>query len=102
VSSGELLLVIVLVLAGVELIFFVVAGTGLYFGFVLETVWITAGCLSDCWAVLTQSQGPSCSSRCPTSEEGGGAEGAGGTHSRDSWPQLTEGVFCAVCRRAQQ
>ena len=38
----------VLVLAGIELIFFIVASMGLCFGFVLETVLITQGCFSYC------------------------------------------------------
>ena len=38
----------VLVLAGIELIFFTVAGMGLWFGFVLETVLITQECLGYC------------------------------------------------------
>jgi len=59
---------IVLVLAGIELIFFIVASMGLCFGFVLKTVLITEGCVSSCWAVLTQSQAPFGSSPCPTSE----------------------------------
>ena len=58
----------VLVLAGVELIFLIVASMGLSFGFVLETVLITQGCFSYCWAVLTQSQGLFCSSYRPASE----------------------------------
>ena len=36
------------VLAGVELIFFIVAGMGLCIGFVLETVLIIQGCFSYC------------------------------------------------------
>ena len=36
----------VLVLAGIELIFFTVASMGLYFGFVLEKRLITQGCFS--------------------------------------------------------
>ena len=38
----------VLVLAGIELIFFRVAGVGLRFGFVLETVLVIQGCFSYC------------------------------------------------------
>lgn len=38
----------VLVLAGMEFIFFTVASMGLWFGFVLETVMITQGCLRYC------------------------------------------------------
>ena len=41
-------LLAVLVLAGIELIFFIVASMGLCFGFVLETVLITQGCFSYC------------------------------------------------------
>ena len=39
---------IVLVLARMELIFFVVASMGLCFGFVLKTVLITQGCFGYC------------------------------------------------------
>ena len=52
--------VVVLVLAGIELIFFVVACMGLCFGFVLQTVLMIQGCFSYCWAVLTQHQGLFC------------------------------------------
>ena len=38
----------VLVLAGVQLIFFIVAGMGLCFGFVLKTVLVTQGRFSYC------------------------------------------------------
>ena len=38
----------VLVLAGIELIFFIVASMGLCFGFVLKTVSITQGCFRYC------------------------------------------------------
>ena len=38
----------VLVLAGIELIFFIAASMGLCFGFVLKTVLITQGCFSYC------------------------------------------------------
>ena len=47
----------VLVLAGIELIFFRVARMGLCFGFVLKTVLITQGCFHYHWAVLTPNQG---------------------------------------------
>ena len=45
IAGGE---VLVLVLAGIELVFFVVAGMGLCFGFVLKTVLITQGCFRYC------------------------------------------------------
>ena len=38
----------VLVLAGIELIFFIVASMGLCFGFVLKTVLIIQGCFRYC------------------------------------------------------
>ena len=60
---------IYVVLAGIELIFFIVASMGLCFGFVQRTVLITQGCFRYCWAVLTQSQGLFCSS--PTPSAGG-------------------------------
>jgi len=78
----------VLVLAGIELIFFPVASTGLCFRFVLETALIIQGCFCYCWAELAQSQGPSCSSPHPTSEQAGSAQEAGRWHGGDSWPQL--------------
>ena len=73
-----------LVLAGIELIFFIVAGMGLRFGFVLKTVLITQGCFHYCRAVLTQSQGLFCVSPHPTSEEAGGAQEVGRGHSWDN------------------
>ena len=39
---------VVLVLAGIELIFFIVAGMGVCSRFVLETVLIIQGCFSYC------------------------------------------------------
>ena len=86
----------VLVLAGIELIFFTVASMGLHFGFALETVLIIQRCFPYCWAVLTQSQGLSCFSHHPASEEAGGAQEVGKGHSRDSWPQLTKGIFHTI------
>ena len=74
----------VLVLAGIELIFFIVASTGLCFGFVLKTVLIIQGCFHYCRAVLTQSQGLFCFSPHPTSEKAGGAQEVGRGHSWDS------------------
>ena len=91
----------VLVLAGTELIFFIVANMGLCFGFVLKTVLIIQECFSYCWAVLTQSQGLCCFSHHPTSEEAGGAQEAGRGHSWDSWPQLTKGIFHTIWHHAQ-
>ena len=44
-----------MVLPGIELIFFIAASMGLYFGFVLKTVMIIQLCFRYCWAVLTHS-----------------------------------------------
>lgn len=46
----------VLVLARIGLIFFIVAGMGLCFGFLLETALLIQGCSSYCSAVLTNPQ----------------------------------------------
>jgi len=78
--------VLVLLLAGVELIFSIIACTVLWFGFVIKTVLVTQGCFSYCWAVLTEHQGLFCFSSHPTSEEAGGAPEIERRHSWDSWP----------------
>ena len=44
---------VVLISAGIELIFFLVAGTVLCFGFRMRIMLITHRCFSCCWAVLT-------------------------------------------------
>ena len=67
----------------------------------IMAVLITQGCFSYCWAVLTQSQGLFCSSHHPTSEEAGGAQEVWRGHSRDSWPQLTKGIFHTIWHHAQ-
>lgn len=56
----------VLVLAGIESIFFIVAGMELCLGFVLEAL-----IFYYCWAILAQSQGPFCLSAHSTNEESG-------------------------------
>ena len=65
---------------------------GLCFGFVLKTVLIIQRCFSYCWAVLTQRQGLFCLSPHPPARRLGGTRSWEG-HSRDSWPQLTKGMF---------
>ena len=92
----------VLVLDGLKLIFFIVACTVLCFGFVTKTVLITHQCLSYCWALLAQHQGLFCSSPHPTSKQAGGAQEVGRRHSRDSWPQLTQGISHPVWCHAEQ
>ena len=79
-----------MVLAGIELIFFIVPRTRLCFGFVLKKELIIQGCFSYCWAVLTQCQGLFCFSHRPNSEWAGGAQKAGKGHIQDAdpnWPQ---------------
>ena len=48
----------VLILAGIELIFFIVASRGLCFGFVLKTVLITQRCFHHCWAKAFSASHP--------------------------------------------
>ena len=96
-TTFKILFLCVLVLDGIELVFFTVR-----FRFVLKTVLVTQGCVSYCWAALAQRQGLFCSSLCPTSEQAGGAEGVGRGHSQDSWPQLTQGIFQTIWCHAQQ
>ena len=80
---------IVLVLAGIELIFFTVASMELCFGFLLKTVLIILGCFSYCWAVLTHSQGLFCFSHqwvgwgCTRSWEGSQLEQLTSNNQRD-------------------
>lgn len=50
--------------AGRELIFFLVAGTLLYFAFKMRMMLIILWCFSWCWAGLAQCQGLSCLSLC--------------------------------------
>jgi len=73
-----------LVLAGIQLFFFIVVSAELCFGFVLKTVLIVQGCFSYYWAVLTQSQGLFCPPHGPTSKWAGGAQEVGRGHSQDS------------------
>lgn len=69
----------VLVLDGLEFIFFIVACVAL----------VTHARFSRCRAAFAQHQGPFCSSPCPTSEQAGDVHGAGRGHSQDGWPRLT-------------
>ena len=65
-------------------------------GAVFGSVLVTLGRCRYCWAALAQRWGLFCSSAHPTSERAGGARGAGRGHSRDSWPQLTQGTSHAA------
>lgn len=72
-----------LVLVGIELIFFAVAGMGLCLGFVLETVLVTQGCFCYRCTELAQTWGFSVPH--PTSEWAGDLQEVGRGSSRDSW-----------------
>jgi len=91
----------VLVLGGVELIFFTVASVGLCFGFVLKTVSITQGRSSYHGVVLTQHPGLFCPSTHPTNDQTGGVPEAGRGHSWDSWPQVTKVISRTTGHHAQ-
>lgn len=67
-----------LVLSGVELIFLIAAGIGLWVRFVL----ITQGCFQYCWAVLTQHQDLFGSS---PPQQWGGAQGIGRASQDPEW-----------------
>lgn len=67
-SNSNFLCLPVLVLYGIELIFFIVACMVLCFGYVMKTVLVTHQFFSYCWAKLTQHQGLFCFSHCPISE----------------------------------
>lgn len=61
-----------LVLSGIEFIFFTATNVGLNFGSLLEAVLLIQGCFSGCWAgLLAQHQGLFCSSPHATIEEAG-------------------------------
>ena len=59
-AGKDLGVLVVLLLAETELIFFIGASMELCFGFVLKTVLIIQACFCYCSAVLTQSQGLFC------------------------------------------
>lgn len=88
----------VLVLTGVNLVFFTVAGVRPCFGFVLETVVITRECFPYCWAGFMQSQGLFLLSPHPTNEQLGCAQVVGRGHSPG---ELTQGIFCTIWCHAQ-
>lgn len=78
----------VLVLAGIDWIFFMISRMGLCLGSVLDMMCyllITQGCFSYPWARLF------CSS--PRQHGGWGAQGVVKEHSQDSWSQLAKGIF---------
>lgn len=79
----------VLVLAGVELIFYKF-GIG-FFSDCAGNGLLTQGCFPCCSAGLTQRQSLSCSSPLPSNEEPGGAHGAGRGHTGTADPEWPQG-----------
>ena len=75
----------VLVLAGVELTLFLVAGTVLCFGF---SVLLSSAYLKDFFFQF------------PMLCQQAGVQEAGREHSRGSWPELAKGVFHTIERHA--
>ena len=82
-----------LVLAGIELIFFIVASMGLRLDLCWNSFGYTGMFFIIAWAALHRVKAFSALSPHPSSERAGGAQEAGRGHSRDSWPQLTKGIF---------
>lgn len=74
---------IVLVLSGVDFIFFMVTGTQLCFGFVLRKELIISRHFVIGEQELHRVKTFFCFLYCPTSEEAGGAQGAGRGHGQD-------------------
>ena len=81
----------VLVLAGIKLIFFVVASIRLFFEFVQKPVLIIQGCVWYCWAVLTQSQGLFCLSHHPPASRLRVHKKLGGDTARTAEPNWPKG-----------
>lgn len=82
----------VLVLAGMELIFFLAAHIVLCFVFLTKTQLLTHQGFSYCWTVLTQHQGHLCFSNCMTCKEFGRAQEVGRGHRLYRWPQMTKEI----------
>lgn len=76
-----------------KLIFFLVAGTVLCFGYRMRIMLITCCCLSWHWAVLTLSQGFFRFSHCPVSREGGEHKKLGGRTAKTVDPHWPKGNF---------
>lgn len=80
-----------LLLAEMELIIFLVAGTVLCLGFRVRIMLITHLCFSCCWEGLAQSQRFFSFSCGPESEEAGGDEKMGGDTAGTADPEWPEG-----------
>ena len=87
----------VLVLLEVEVIFFLVVGTVLWFGFSMRIMLITHWCFSW-WVVLSRNQGPF---KFPMLCQWAGAQEPGREQSQDSWPELAKGIFHTMESHAQ-
>lgn len=88
----------VLVLVGIELIFFLLSGMALCFRFMMRIMLIAHQRSSCCTAVLIQSQ----ASHVAPKQRTGGAAGAGRGHNQDSWPRLSKGMSCDMQHHVQQ
>lgn len=82
----------VLALAGIEWIYFSVAGAVLWCRRRIRVMLITLWCLVIAEKFL-HHKGPFRFSHHPTSEETERAEESGRAYSPDRWPQLTKGIF---------
>ena len=80
-----------MVLAGVELIFFVEACMVLCFGCKMRTMLVTHGCVVVAGSAHPEPR-PLLLHVLPSQRGTGGALGAGRGHGGDSWPRLPKGV----------
>lgn len=87
-------------LAEVELIFFIIAGTVLYFGFRMRIMFVTHWCFHCSWAGVTQSHVLFSLSSCLTAGDAGRAQEAG--RGQHSWLQQTQGMFQTIWNYGQQ
>ena len=88
----------ILCLAVIELIFFLVAGIVLYFGFSRRIMLITHLCFL---LLLGSASTKSRTFSTSHSIDWEGAPEAGREHNRDSWPRLAKGIFHAVWHHAR-
>lgn len=93
-----LLFTSVLVLAGIELIFFLVVDTALCFGFTRGIMLMTHWCFVCCWVVFNPKW-RTC--QFPLLCQWGGAWVAWKDHGQDSWPEQAKGIFHAVEHHVQ-
>ena len=84
----------VLVSADTELIFFIVSGMMLRFGFRRKTMLIKHQCFRCCWAVLYRAKDISVLQLLILSSQrgAGGTQGTGKIQNQDSWAKLAKGI----------